>query len=154
VGRDKRASRSGRDAGGFVAIPWTVLDSPAYQALSMPARALLLEMGRQLRGDNNGSLICTKAYMATRGWHSHDVMTRAKKELQTSGFLHETVIGQRPNKASWYAVTWCDLNRLQGFDAGAAESFVRGAYKAPAPTAAPKPTRDQLYAKWAGAAAG
>ena len=43
-GRNKlRRGDAGRDAGGFVALPWAVLDSPAYSGLSHPAKALLLE---------------------------------------------------------------------------------------------------------------
>jgi hypothetical protein len=147
VGRDKRNRGSGRDPGGFVAIPWSVLDAPAYQALSMHARALLFEIGRQLRGDNNGSLLCSRAYLATRGWRSNDTATRAKRELLSTGFIHETVTGQRPNKASWYAVTWLALDKLDGFDPGAVETFKRSAYKASDPLAV-KPTREELYARW------
>jgi hypothetical protein len=146
MGRDKRASKAGRDPGGFAAIPWSVLDSQAYRELSHPARALLVEMARQLRGDNNGALLCSRDYMAKRGW-SWDVVHRAKQHLIAAGFLHETVKGHRPNKASWYAVTWCALDRLAGLDEGTAQTFTRGAYKAPAMASA-KPTRDELYAKW------
>jgi len=143
----RQAGKSGRDPGGFVAIPWSVLDSNAYRSLSMHAKALLVEIARQLRGDNNGALLCSRAYMGPRGWKSADMLTKAKRELLEAGFLHETVMGRRPNKASWYAVTWSGLDRINGFDPGAAETFNRGAYKAPA-MAAPKPTRDELYAKW------
>lgn len=38
---------SGRDSGGFIALPWSVMDSAAYTALSHPARSLLLEIARQ-----------------------------------------------------------------------------------------------------------
>ena len=41
MGRDKRSKGdSSRDAGGFVAMPWAVLDSHAYARLSHPARSL------------------------------------------------------------------------------------------------------------------
>jgi hypothetical protein len=145
--RNKHTRSSGRDPGGFVAIPWSALDSPAYQSLSVHAKALMVEMARQLRGDNNGALLCSRAYMAPRGWISSDMLTKAKRELLAAGFLHETVIGQRPNKASWYAVTWLGLDRISGYDEGAAELFRRSAYKAPT-IAVPKSTRDQLYEKW------
>lgn len=146
--RDKRArAASGRDPGCFVAVPWSVLDSPAYQALSMHARALLLEMARQLDGHNNGALLCSRTYMAGRGWNSVDMLFKAKAELLKAGFLHETVMGHRPNKASWYAVTWLCLDKISGYDPGAAELFKRSAYKAPT-VAVPKPTRDELYDKW------
>lgn len=120
---------TGRDSGGFVALPWSVLDCPAYAALSHPARSLLLEIARQFVRDNNGRLLASAAYLSKRGWTSTDVITRAKRELITAGFIHETVKGHRPNKASWYAVTWRALDRVPGYDAGAAETFVRGAYQ-------------------------
>lgn len=124
-----RRSDSGRDSGGFVALPWAVLDSLAYAALSHPARSLLMEIARQFVRDNNGRLLASAAYLEKRGWKSADVITRAKRELIAAGFIHETVKGHRPNKASWYAVTWRTLDRLPGYDEGAAVTFIRGAYQ-------------------------
>lgn len=124
---------SGRDSGGFVALPWSVLDCPAYGRLSHPARALLFELARQFVRDNNGRLLASGAYLAKRGWKSADVITRAKRELLDAGFLYETVKGHRPNKASWYAVTWRALDKLPGYDTGAALCFERGAYQKAAP---------------------
>ena len=64
-GRNKlRRGDAGRDAGGFVALPWAVLDSPAYSRLSHPAKALLLEFARQFVRDNNGRLLCSMAYLS------------------------------------------------------------------------------------------
>jgi hypothetical protein len=125
----KRREGNGRDAGAFIALPWCVLDSAAYANLSHPARALLLEIARQFVRDNNGKLLASRAYLAARGWRSADVIHRAKTELLAGGFVHETVKGHRPNKASWYAVTWLALDRLPGYDAGAMEMFKRSAYK-------------------------
>ena len=133
-GRNKAGKGdSGRDSGGFVALPWSVLDCAAYGRLSHPARALLFELARQFVRDNNGRLLASGAYMATRGWKSSDVITRAKRELLDAGFLFETVKGHRPNKASWYAVTWRALDKLPGYDTGASLCFERGAYQKTAP---------------------
>ena len=118
-----------RDAGGFVALPWAVLDSAAYRALSHPARSLLLDMARQFVRDNNGRMLASLRHLKTRGWTSVDTVSRAKKELIDAGFLYETVKGHRPNKASWYALTWLNLDRLQGYDPGAVEGFERSAYQ-------------------------
>ncbi len=129
-GRNSRPrGDSGRDSGGFVALPWSVLDCPAYARLSHPARSLMFELARQFVRDNNGRLLASAAYLSKRGWKSADVITRAKRELIAAGFIHETVMGHRPNKASWYAVTWRTLDKLPGYDAGAAECFHRGAYQ-------------------------
>ena len=120
---------TGRDSGGFIALPWSVMDSAAYAALSHPARSLLLEIARQFVRDNNGRLLASRAYLAKRGWLSAAVIDRAKHELIAAGFIHETVKGHRPNKASWYAVTWRTLDRLPGYDEGTALTFKRGAYQ-------------------------
>lgn len=110
MARGKRYRSSGRDAGGFAAIPWAVLDSAAYQGLSHPARSLLMEIARQFHGDDNGRMIVTLAHLKPRGWTSKDVITRAKGELLDAGLIFETCKGQRPNRASWYAVTWLSLD--------------------------------------------
>lgn len=130
MGRDKsRKGQSGRDPGGFIALPWSVLDCPAYASLSMHARALLLEVARQYVRDNNGRLLLSRAHMEKRGWRSSDMLTKAKRELLNGGFIFETFKGHRPNKASWYAVTWQVLDRHPDYDPGAVETFERGAYR-------------------------
>jgi hypothetical protein len=124
-----KRNRTGREGGRFIALPHSVLESPAYLRLKHPARALLLEFALQYRGDDNGRLLCSEAHLKKRGWKSNGVITRAKRELLEAGFIHETVKGQRPNKASWYAVTWITLDRLTGYDPDAAKTFERGAYR-------------------------
>lgn len=129
-GRNKsRKGDAGRDSGGFVALPWSVLDCPAYARLSMHARGLLLEVARQYVRDNNGRLLLSRAYMGARGWKSMDMLNKAKNELVAGGFIFQTVMGHRPKKASWYAVTWRALDKLPGYDAGTVEGFRRGAYQ-------------------------
>lgn len=110
-----------------MALPWVVLDSAAYQRLSHPAKALLMEIARQYVRDNNGRLLCSHAYLKPRGWGSRDVITRAKRELLAAGLIFETCKGARPNKASWYAVTWYTLDKHTGYDPEAAD-FRRGAF--------------------------
>jgi hypothetical protein len=133
--------------GGFAAIPWVVLDSPAYAALSHPARALLVEVARQFTGNNNGRLLLSPAYLSKRGWNSSDVIARAKLALINAGFVYQTVQGHRPNKASWYALTWQTLDRHSSFDPGAYDLFRRGSFAtAPLLSLVPsKPTREELY---------
>ncbi|WP_458037710.1 hypothetical protein [Paraburkholderia graminis] len=105
-----------------------MLDSDAYQNLSHPAARLLWELARQYRGDDNGRMIATLAYLKPRGWSSNDTIQRAKQELLDAGLIFETAKGQRPHKASWFACTWWTLDKLNGYDEGAAAGFARGAY--------------------------
>ena len=125
----RRKQPTGRVEGGFVAMPWEVLDSPAYRLLGHPARALLMEVARQYVRDNNGRLLTSRAYLMKRGWNSADVITRAVRELEAAGFIHQMVKGHRPNKASWWAITWYTLDPHPGYDPGAAATFKRGTYR-------------------------
>jgi hypothetical protein len=109
-------------------MPWSVLDSPAYLTLSVHAKALLMEVARQHHKDNNGKLLLSRAYLVLRNWKSSDMIMKAKRELLEAGLIFETVKGARPNRASWYAVTWRALDRNPDFDAGAANVFERSAY--------------------------
>ena len=146
--RNKHARRSTeRDGATFLALPHCVLDSEAYKRLSHPAKCLLIDIASQLRGGNNGRLLASFAHLRQRGWNSADVISRAKAKLLMEGFIHETVKGCRPNKASWYAVTWIHLDKLKGYDYGAEGSFVRSAYAKPT-SLNPKLIRQDVFDKW------
>lgn len=129
--RTKNRNRASlkRVAGGFLAFPHDVMDSPAYTSLSHTARSLLMELGRQYMSDNNGMLVLSSKYLRKRGWNSADVITRAKRELLKAELIYETVMGHRPNKASRYAVTWADLDFNSKYDYGATKGFTKGAYR-------------------------
>ncbi len=71
----------------------------------------------------NGRLLANSKTLLKRGWNSADTLTRAKRTLIDSGLLFETTKGHRPNKASWYALTWFALPRRPSYDAGAFEGF-------------------------------
>ena len=53
-----RVNKKGMD-GSFIALPWSVVDSPKYKTLSSTAKALLIDLARQYRGLNNGSLVAS-----------------------------------------------------------------------------------------------
>ncbi len=127
-GDPRKRRDTGRDPGGFVALPWRVLDSAAYMGLSPTAKALLLEVARQFRGDDNGRMLLSRVYMATRGWYSAGVIQQAKTELLAAGLIFQTVMGYRPAKASWYAVTWRKLDKIAGYDSGTEITFEQGVY--------------------------
>lgn len=127
MARSKHKKNNERDGTRFVAMPHIVLDSPAYMALSYSARALLVDIARQFAGNNNGKLVtCSKA-MSPRGWNSHATITKAQKELVEAGFLCVTRQGAKPNKATWFALTWQALNWSPEMDMSR-NGFSRGAY--------------------------
>jgi hypothetical protein len=91
---------------------------------------MLMELARQYlsKENNNGRLIATEEYLRPRGWKSKDTIIRCLRELTDAMLIHQTYKAHRPNKASWYALTWITLGRHSGYDVGAAESFKKGAY--------------------------
>jgi hypothetical protein len=128
VARSKlKSDAKKRDGGRFAAVPFVVLESAAYVSLSGSAVKLLMEFAFAYNGANNGNLYCTWEQMAQRGWKSKTTLKAAKDELVRAGFLCETRKGARPNKASWYAVTWRDLDVTDGLDIALA-AFPRSAY--------------------------
>ena len=132
-GRKGRKHPTDRDGNRFAALPHVVLESDAYLNLSHTARSLLMEVALQLSTGNNGRLLLSGTYLLRRGWRSADVIQRAKQELLENDLIFETVKGHRPNKASWYAVTWRAIDHHPDYDPGAIRGFPRGAYRLVAP---------------------
>jgi hypothetical protein len=124
-----RQSRLKRDIGRFMTIPVCVLESEAYIQASAYAKVLLWDLFMQYRGDNNGDLCVAWKVMRRRGWKSEATLDRAKKQLIHLGLIVETRKGARPNKASLYAVTWCDLDACGGKLDISLHAFPRSAYK-------------------------
>jgi hypothetical protein len=127
--RRRGAAKRERITGRFIGLPWDVSDCAAYIRLSHPAKAMLIELARQYVGDNNGRFLTSRAYLSARGWNSSDVISRAVRELEGAGFIHQLVQGHRPNKASWWAATWWHLDPHPSYDSAAAKLFKRGAYR-------------------------
>lgn len=124
-GRNPRSGKRGEKAfkETFAAIPKSVLFSPVYVSLSKVERALLLDLVAQYNGRNNGRLLCSVTKLRNRGFTSSDTLHRAKKVLLEAGFIYETVMGHRPNWASWYALTWRPLDSSDRYDPGVTDDF-------------------------------
>lgn len=128
MGRAKH-SRTGRDGVRFLALPHTVLDSPAFLQLSAPAVRLLLDIARQFDGRNNGRLVACMSALKARGWTSNATLTRARRELEEAGLLFQTRIGMRPNRAAWFALTWASLDWIPEMECSQS-AYPRGLYMA------------------------
>ena len=112
-GRDKR------ERGRFLALPYAVLTSAAYLSLSPHGIKLLIDLGAQYNGSNNGDLSAAWKLMRPRGWRSEETLAKAKKELLRTQLIVETRKGWRPNRASLYAITFFALDHC---DASASAS--------------------------------
>lgn len=114
-------------AGGFLLLPSALLNCTKFRSLSSSGVKLLVDMGSQYNGKNNGDLCAAWKIMRSKGWHSEATLNRAKKELLLTGFIAETRKGQRPNLCSLYGITWQPLNPNQKLDIKPA-SFPVGAW--------------------------
>lgn len=134
------------DGGQFSRMPLSVLNSRAYVECSPHARMLLIDLFMQYRGDNNGDLACPWKLMRERGWKSEATLQKAKRQLLDVGLIVETRMGARPNKASLYAVTWCDLDPCGGKLEVQPKHFPRGAYRLRDPVPPLRPAKNDVLA--------
>jgi hypothetical protein len=104
--------------GGFLALPMALLTCPKFRALSPIGVKLLIDIGSQYNGKNNGDLTAAWKVMKPRGWNSEATLNKAKKELMASGFIAETRKGQLPNLCTLYGITWQPLNPNRKLDVG------------------------------------
>lgn len=124
-----KEAKEKRDSGGFLALPYSVVNGAAYLGLSAHARMLLLDLAAQYRGNNNGDLCAAFSMMKLRGWKSTHTLHAAKLDLIEAGLIAETRKGARPSKASLYALTWHALDDCRGKLDISPQAFHRGAYK-------------------------
>jgi hypothetical protein len=111
-----KRNRDKSDGVRFLKVPHVVLASSGYRGLGHTARSLLMEIGLQYNGSNNGRLVACGRYLKPLGWTSNDTISRALKELLAAGLLIETRKGARPNRAAWFALGWLQLDQLIGLD--------------------------------------
>ena len=102
--------------GSYSAFPHAVLDSTAYTGLSFSARALLIDMARQLNGRNNGHLHCVFSWLAKRGWTSKATVVKARTELLNHGLIVVTRTGGLNCGASLYGLTWLAIGDFTKLD--------------------------------------
>ena len=102
--------KSRRIKGGFLMIPHEVLRSTAYCSLSPSAVKMLVDIGGQYNGKNNGNLTACMTIMRPKGWNSTATLHRAKRELLSAGMIEQTRQGGMNLGPSLYAVTWKSID--------------------------------------------
>jgi hypothetical protein len=128
MAKSYKRSKDKRDGGQYLALPFVVLESPSYRALSHTARSLLIDIAMQYTGTNNGRLVACTKYLKPLGWKSHDTVARALADLKAAGLLTETRMGMRPNRAAWFALGWYALDDAKGMDIDP-KTYRTGQYK-------------------------
>lgn len=97
----------------YTKLFYDLFDSPEYAALSVAAKALLIELHRQYNGFNNGDLCAAWSLMERRGIGSRGTVRRAAKELDRKGFVLRTRYGNRSGP-NLYALTCFKIDECEG----------------------------------------
>jgi len=105
-----KGRRSGKP---FFMLPRDVIESQEYAVLSGNAVKLLVDLGAQYRGKNNGDLAVTWSIMRKKGWKSKDTLYRAIYELENSDFIIRTRQGMM-NKPTLFALSFLAIDECGG----------------------------------------
>jgi hypothetical protein len=102
---------------GFSGIPRRIIEHPSFKSLGYSASKLLILLGYQYRGKNNGNLVITWSLM--KDWFgSNTTMFKARDSLYEAGFIVINAYGGRSGNGTrlphLYALTWESIDQLKG----------------------------------------
>ena len=112
--RDKGKSSLSITYKGHFNIPDAVLNHADFQALSGNAMKVLIFIGAQYNGRNNGDLQCSRSVMSSVGFTSDDMRNKGIKELIEREWLVKTKQGGRGIGPNLYAITWQPIHECGG----------------------------------------
>ena len=94
----------------FAALPRCYFATPEYRALSVGARALLIEFVLKFTGRNNGNLEMTAEQAKQLGIGSAQTFQKYKVELINAGWIIVTRQGGLGNRCNLYALTYIGID--------------------------------------------
>jgi hypothetical protein len=101
----------------FAGIPRHIIEHSSFKSLNYAAHTLLILLGYQYRGKNNGNLVITWSIM--KDWFgSNTTMYKARDSLYKAGFIVINAYGGRSGNGTklphLYALTWESIDQLEG----------------------------------------
>ena len=109
MARTRLNIRKRLESGTFLRVPTDVLKCAAFRSLSTKAKALILDIGVQYNGHNNGHLCASWTLMKQQGWVSKQTLQAALDELVAKGLLELSRQGGR-HRCSLYGYTWLPID--------------------------------------------
>lgn len=104
---------------GFLALPKALMECTDFREASPVAIKVLMVIGGQFNGRNNGDLACTKTMMDKWGGISPATLSRAKKELIERNLIRRTRTHHWRSsgaRCELFALSWEDLHECKGKD--------------------------------------
>ena len=103
--KGNRRSRTER----FIALPFSVLGTPAWQALSGNAVKVLIELIKLNNGSNNGGMFLSARQAADRANLSSNTAAKCLTEIVEAGFVdivEKGAFSRKTKAATTYRLTW------------------------------------------------
>ena len=99
---------------GFLSLHRPLLDCSDFISLKGNSIKLLIDIGQQFNGYNNGDLCSSLSIMRKRGWNSNQQLSKALKELIDKNLIMQTKQGGLNIGPNLYAITWQPIHECKG----------------------------------------
>tara|TARA_B110000977_G_scaffold30692_1_gene40427 strand:- start:11 stop:397 length:387 start_codon:yes stop_codon:yes gene_type:complete len=99
---------------GFLHLNRPLLECQDFISLKGNSIKLLIDLGYQYNGYNNGDLCASLSVMRKRGWNSNQQLAKALKELLERNLIVQTKQGGLNLGPNLYAITWQPINECNG----------------------------------------
>ncbi len=104
--RGRKAKSNAITYKGFLHLHKPLLESSDFISLKGNSIKLLIDIGQQYNGYNNGDLCASLSIMRKRGWNSNQQLSKALKELIDKNLIMQTKQGGLNIGPNLYAITW------------------------------------------------
>ena len=112
--RSRKAKSKAITYKGFLHLHRSLLDCEDFISLKGNSIKLLIDLGSQYNGYNNGDFCASLSVMRKRGWNSNQQLAKALKELLERNLIVQTKQGGLNLGPNLYAITWQPINECNG----------------------------------------
>jgi hypothetical protein len=99
---------------GFFHLHKPLLDCEDFISLKGNSIKLLIDIGRQYNGYNNGDLCAAMSIMKKYGWNSNQQLSKSLKDLLARNLIVLTKQGGLNMGPNLYAITWQPIHECRG----------------------------------------
>lgn len=99
---------------GFFHLHTQLLECEDFKTLKGNSLKLLIDLGSQFNGYNNGDLCASHSVLKERGWNSNQQITKGLKDLVARNLIVQTRQGGLNMGPSLYAITWQPIMECGG----------------------------------------
>ena len=112
--RSRKAKSKAITYKGFLHLHRTMIETQDFISLKGNSIKLLIDLGYQYNGYNNGDLCASLSVMRKRGWNSNQQLAKALKELLERNLIVQTKQGGLNLGPNLYAITWQPIDECGG----------------------------------------